>query len=497
MSSQPNKPESCIQLEHIKGDAWKDMDEDAMTDEQKKAARTVEKRLKLKLDFTILPLLSMIYFLAQMGRSDLANAAVAGMNKELGITARQYSTVASIFYVGYIVLQLPGTLLIRKIGPPAQFGLAMLAWGLTTTLAVEIHSYGGLLAMRIIVGGIEAFVQGAIFYLTFFYQPSELATRFAILYSTVALAGSCNGLIAYAITLTLDGHHGWRAWRWIFLVEGILPIACSFLVFFLLPKTPEGASPRIFTETEKAMMVRRSRAAQNTGESSVRYKLLLKLLADPLFWMLNVMGMALHYCTSSLSNFLPAILVGFGWTGVKAQVMSVVVYACAFVGILSFSYASDRLAKRGLIVSISSGVAAIGYAILLGSTNLSARFAATCLCAFGTYPGIAIVGAWTSTNNPGYTYRGGALALINMISQCISIASSHAYDDPPIYRKGNAVALGMMVITCVTAMALSVVYQRLNAIKKREQYSEAAEILRARYTVDDISHRHPDVFFHV
>ncbi|KAK5685131.1 hypothetical protein LTS10_003207 [Elasticomyces elasticus] len=497
MASPTNKAESCIQLEHIKGDAWEATDEDAMTDEQKKAARAVEKRLKLKLDLTILPLLSMIYFLAQMGRSDLANAAVAGMNKELGLTASQYSTVASIFYVGYIVLQLPGTLLIRKIGPPAQFGLAMLAWGLTTTLAVEIHSYGGLLATRIIIGGIEAFVQGAIFYLSFFYHPLELATRFAILYSTSALAGSCNGLIAYAIQRTLDGHHHWRAWRWIFLVEGILPIAWSFVVFFLLPKTPEGASQLVFTEAEKGMMVRRSRAAQNTGESSVSPKSLLKLLVDPIFWMLTVVEMALHYCTSSLSNFLPAILVGFGWTGVKAQVMSVVVYACAFVGILGFSYASDRLAKRGLIISISSGIAAIGYAILLGSTNLSARFAATCLCAFGAYPGIAIGLAWTSINNPGYTYRGGALALINMISQCISIASSHAYDDPPIYRKGNAVAMGLMVIACVTATALSVMYQRLNGIKKREQYSEAAEILRSRYTVDDISHGHPDVFFQV
>lgn len=80
----------------------------------------LEKRAKLKTDLFILPLLASIYFLAQMGRSDLGNAKVAGLDEDLSLTPDMYSNVASIFIVGYLVFQLPGTLLLRQIGPPLQ-----------------------------------------------------------------------------------------------------------------------------------------------------------------------------------------------------------------------------------------------------------------------------------------------------------------------------------------------------------------------------------------
>lgn len=79
-----------------------------------------ERMVKLKTDLFILPLLASIYFLAQMGRSDLGNAKVAGLDDDLSLTPDMYSNVASIFIAGYLVFQLPGTLLLRQIGPSFQ-----------------------------------------------------------------------------------------------------------------------------------------------------------------------------------------------------------------------------------------------------------------------------------------------------------------------------------------------------------------------------------------
>lgn len=59
------------------------------------------------------------------GRSDLANAKIAGLDEDLNLTAKDYSNAANMFLIGYIVFQLPGTLLVKKIGPPLQFGGAM------------------------------------------------------------------------------------------------------------------------------------------------------------------------------------------------------------------------------------------------------------------------------------------------------------------------------------------------------------------------------------
>ncbi|KAK5094686.1 hypothetical protein LTR70_003924 [Exophiala xenobiotica] len=171
--------------------------------------RQQERMRKWKINSTILPLLITIYFVAQMGRSDLGNAKVAGMDEDLDLSPKEYSNVASIFYVGYLVFQLPGVLLVRKTGPPYLFGSAMIIWGTITTCTVVIHNYASLMVIRVLVGASEAFVSGAVFYLSFWYPYDELATRGAIYFSMAALAGAFNGLIAYAVTQNLAHANEW------------------------------------------------------------------------------------------------------------------------------------------------------------------------------------------------------------------------------------------------------------------------------------------------
>lgn len=75
--------------------------------------------------------------------------------------------------------------------------------------------------VRVIVGCLEAFIQAGPLYLSIWYKREELATRGAIFFSMMAVAGSMNGIIAYGIELHLNNAQGWLAWRWIFLIEGI------------------------------------------------------------------------------------------------------------------------------------------------------------------------------------------------------------------------------------------------------------------------------------
>src|SRR5262249_28653980 len=156
---------------------------------------------------------------------------------------------------------------------------------------------------------------GSVFYLSFWYPNNELATRGAIYFSTAALAGAFNGLISYGVQKDLSGVNGWRPWRWIFLIEGVVPIGWAFVVLAFLLPTPETVK-FFFTEEEKGVIVKRSRRANNTGESKIKPKLILKLLMDPKFWMLVGIESATVFCVTSLSNFLPDILHGFGWSPV-------------------------------------------------------------------------------------------------------------------------------------------------------------------------------------
>ncbi|KAH8122978.1 MFS general substrate transporter [Trichoderma asperelloides] len=343
-------------------------------------------RLKWKLDLFVLPLISSVYFFGSMDRSDLANAQVAGLEDDLHLSPKDYSNASSIFLVSYVLFQLPGTLLIKKIGAPVQFSGAMLTWGVLTVLTMLVKSSGQLIAMRFLIGAAEAFVQGGAFYLSFWYEYQELATRAAIFFSTSTLAGAFNGLLSYGISKSLNGVNGWRAWQWIFLIEGILPIGFAFIVLAFLPASPSEVRYG-FSEREKDELVKRSKRSHNSSE---------------LFTLLYCASL---FTITSLSNFLPALVRGFGYSSIGAQLFTVVIYECACLGILLFSRIADKTNARGLTVALSTVGGIVGYAMLIGIENRDARFAATCIIAFCMYPKVVLVLSWAAMNFIGYTRR--------------------------------------------------------------------------------------------
>ncbi|XMA15216.1 hypothetical protein WAI453_008007 [Rhynchosporium graminicola] len=434
-------------------------------------SRKTEKRLVLKIDLFILPLLAMVYFFASMGRSDLANASVAGMKEELGLSAQDYSNAANMFLVGYILFQLPGTLLVRKIGPPRQFAAAMVAWGVVTALTVKVQTSAQLLAMRFLVGMAEAFIQGAVFYLSFFYTYSELASRGAIFYSMATLAGAFNGIIAYAITKDLNGVRGWLAWRWIFLSEGVLPIGTSIFVWLLLPASPKEA--RIgFSEADKNLAVARSQAAHNNLEEKLNLRQIHKPLLSLTFWGFMIISCCAHFATGSFSNFLPLIVKGFGYSTLDTQLFTVIVYACAFVGLISFGFAADKTNKRGLTLAVANSFTILGYTLLISLGSRQRQFAATCITAFGAFPSIILQMSWMVMNVVGYTNRGASLAYSNIFSQMFSICGNQAYTHQ---RVGNVASLGLTVLSLIIALSLSW-YLRFQNNQKRAEQSDLPEI---------------------
>ncbi|KAI1091576.1 putative pantothenate transporter [Rostrohypoxylon terebratum] len=453
------------------------------------------RRVKWKLDLFILPLLSSVYFFATMGKSDLANAKIAGLSEELQLSPRDYSNAGTVFLVATIIFQLPGTLLIKKIHPNRQFAGAMIMWGILTAITVVAKNSAQLLVLRFFIGAAESFVQGGVFYLSFWYQYSEYATRGAVLSSMSTIAGAFNGLIAYAIVKDLDGANGWRAWRWIFLIEGIVPIAFAFVVLTFLPSSPQDTRFG-FTEEEKKHIIQRSARAHNTSDSEqkIRPSHIWKIMMDLHFWLFMLVGCASAFCQGSLSNFLPDIIAGFGYSDVDAQLFTVIVYVCGCVGIIFFSRIADLTNARGIVLASSTIGAIIGYAVLIWVTNRNVRFAATCLVAFSMYPSIVLQLSWGAMSFVGYTRRGSMLAFFNIFPHVFAISGTQAYQDPPIYSKGNAAALGMSILMLLSSIGLRFYLGYLNKKKRANQFTEEAALLREK-SIEELGDHHPDFFY--
>src|SRR6187402_2278952 len=111
------------------------------------------------------------------------------------------------------------------------------------------------------------------------------------------MAGAFNGLISYGIATDLNGRNGWLAWRWIFLIEGIMPMAFSFVVFALLPASPEKLRFG-FTKAESELASRRSLRSHNSPDAKMEWKKILTPLFEIHFWLITIMACAGHFCIS-------------------------------------------------------------------------------------------------------------------------------------------------------------------------------------------------------
>jgi hypothetical protein len=177
----------------------------------------LQRRVLLKQDLTILPILAICYFFSYVDRGQIGNARILGLQKDLGLSPDQYYNTLLVFFIGYAVIELPCCLALLYIRPSLHFGVATVIFGMLATLIAAVHSYGALIAIRFLLGLSEAFVQAAFIFVSLWYQRDELALRVAIFWNATPLAGAVSGLIAYGVGKNLHDAQGIASWRWLFM----------------------------------------------------------------------------------------------------------------------------------------------------------------------------------------------------------------------------------------------------------------------------------------
>jgi MFS family permease len=166
---------------------------------------TTEKQLKARIDYHILPFIIILYLLAFLDRVNVANAKAFGLLPDLGINPKdpnsvQYNTLLTIFFVPYIILEIPSNIFLKRFSPRLWLSLCCLGFGLVTTLQGVTQSYGGILATRFFLGVFECGMFPGCFYLiSMWYKRSEAQKRYSLFFSSTSLAGAFGGLLASAI----------------------------------------------------------------------------------------------------------------------------------------------------------------------------------------------------------------------------------------------------------------------------------------------------------
>lgn len=215
----------------------------------------------------------------------------------------------------------------------------MILWGTVTCCMAAVKSYRQLVALRFVVGVLEAgFAPGVLLILSSWYKREEQSRRFAVYISAAILSGAFGGLLAGAITKDLEGAHGIRGkphstqrsltdrvqgWRWLFIVEGVASIGWACIAHFLLLDFP--LTSKHLSEDERQLASKRLLLTDNSrliDEHRLGPLQAIKhSLANWRVWLFTA-GYMVIVGSSTLSYFYPTLVQGLGYGSIKAQYMA-------------------------------------------------------------------------------------------------------------------------------------------------------------------------------
>lgn len=149
-----------------------------------------------QIDLRVIPVLSILYLLAFLDRTNIANASVFGLKKDLNLKSNEYNNCLTIFFVPYILFEIPSNILLKKLKPHVWLSACMFLFGFVTICQGLVHSYGELLATRFFLGVAETGMFPGSFYLIgMWYKRSEAQRRFSFFFGSTSLAGAFGGLL--------------------------------------------------------------------------------------------------------------------------------------------------------------------------------------------------------------------------------------------------------------------------------------------------------------
>jgi ACS family tartrate transporter-like MFS transporter len=201
---------------------------------------TVEPRTMRRVSLRLLPLLFVCYVAAYLDRANVSFAALQ-MNRELHFSAAVYGFGASVFYVGYAVLEVPSNLVLARIGARRWIARIMITWGVVAAAMMFVRTPLSFYVLRFLLGVAEAgFFPGVVYYLSEWFPANRRARAVSRFMLGIPIAGIVSGLVSGPL-LGLEGRWSLAGWQWLFVIEALPSVVLGFVVLAMLTDRPADA----------------------------------------------------------------------------------------------------------------------------------------------------------------------------------------------------------------------------------------------------------------
>ena len=410
-----------------------------------------ESRLINRLALRLMPLLGLLYLVAYIDRSNISFAKLQ-MLGSLGLSEVAYGLGASLFFIGYLLFEVPSNLLLHKFGAPRWIARIMLTWGIVTVLLAFTKNAPMFYVLRFLLGASEAgLFPGVIYYLTLWF-PARQRVRMLGYFTLGSSLGNMVGAPICGFLLDRGGLLGLQGWQFVFIVTGVPSILLTAVVLRYLPVSPVKAS--FLSDDERTWLAttleaERALAAQaESGKTSF-----ISVITEP-----RVIGMALYYMMLSISVYgvsywLPTLVKGFGVSNTVNGLINIVPWLLATI-VLIWVPSRLRAGNRvmiGMFITAMLGVASFLGSVFLPTNTL--RFIALSLGAPCMY--LLLPCFWTLP--PKFLTGARAAAGIAAINSLGNVGGFIAQNLVPWVRQVSGSARAPMLIPATCLLTFGVI----------------------------------------
>ena len=396
-----------------------------------------------------------------MGWVDKANIGFAKLQMldDLHLTEAGFALSASMFFIGYVLVDLPIALVLPKIRPAHMLAGMVFSFGVVTALLALTRNAATLGTLRFLLGVSEGGLAPAIFLYVASWTPYMDRLRVSGLILALALAANVFGSVLCGAILDLDGLGGLRGWQLLFLFTALPSILLSAVALWRVPDGPNEAP--FLTDNEKAALARTLAAEQ--GSERIGYETsLVQVLKKPVVWALFALGAAGGVCTYGLSYWLPTVVRQFGVSNSFNGLLSAIPWLLGIVAMIWLPMRAEQSARTGAWILACALSGAMAFALIPLNSNPIVCYVLICLGGIGSLalqPFVLVLPSRFLRGRPlAYTFALGAL-----VTNCIAFLAQNA-----IARIGQAYgpSAGMLLVAGGGAM-MALLMARLYQLSER------------------------------
>jgi ACS family tartrate transporter-like MFS transporter len=299
--------------------------------------------LRRKVAWRVLPLVFLLYIVAYLDRAN-ASFAKLRMATDLQFSEKVFGFGFGIFFIGYLILEIPGALLVERWSARKWFARILISWGIISTLTAFVRTPGQFYLARFLLGVAEAgFFPGIIVYLTHWFASSDRARAMSGLIMAVpfslAIGAPVSGALMKVNWLGLAG------WKWMFILEGLPAVVLGVITLFYLTDRPRHARWLSAEERDylEETLAAEARAKDAGGKVSIR-----QVLRSPAVWLLALGIFATNTGGYALTFWLPSTVKSL--SGDSNDMLTLVYiglyYTCGLLSVWASGQSSDRTGDR-------------------------------------------------------------------------------------------------------------------------------------------------------